>query len=558
MIIGIDMGGTHIDGVIIEEGRITRSVKRPVDRSDLFGTIWQALRTLLDGQTPDAIERIHLSTTVSTNAIVEGQAANVGVILQTGPGLKYPFDDLGPHVHDVEGSIDHRGEIVSPLDPEALAAIGDSLKHSNVEALCAVTKFSTRNPEVEQQIKEAFNNDYEEVTMGHSLSGRLNFPRRVQTAYLNAGVAGVFRGFAKSVQEALEQEGIEAPVFILKADGGTVDLETAMARPVESILSGPAASFMGMRALFPDRAEDAVLLDIGGTTTDIFFLVDGLPVFEPHGIAIDGRKTLVRAVFSESVGLGGDSSVRIEDGAVKIGPERLGPAAGFGGHQATPTDALSVLGLMETDKPAAALSAIEALAAETDSAPEELAQRIADQFCTAINQRIRQILDRLNSQPVYTIRELLEGQKITPRLVRVIGGPAAALSDTLSEHVGLPVVVPRNYEIANAVGAALAKPTAELSLHADTERRLLSIPELGVYESIDRSFTLAEAEQIALSHVQVLGLKMGLTDENLEAEITESASFNMVQGYYGADKNIRVRAQIKPGLLQNLEADYES
>ena len=115
-------------------------------------------------------------------------------------------------------------------------------------------------------------------------------------------------------------------------------------------MSGPAASLMGMQALL-HTDEDALLLDVGGTTTDIFFLADGVPLFEPLGIQIGSYKTLVRAIFSQSIGLGGDSFVRVEKGRLKIGPQRLGPPLAFGGENPTPTDAMVVLGyLPEGDK----------------------------------------------------------------------------------------------------------------------------------------------------------------------------------------------------------------
>lgn len=558
MIIGIDMGGTHIDGVIISDGRVTRSAKRIVDHRDMFETIWGVLRDLLHEQDRDAITRIQLSTTVSTNAIVEDKTARVGVIMQNGPGLKWAFDDLGVDMHRVEGSIDHRGEIVSPLRSASLRPVKQSLQDTSVEALAVVTKFSTRNPEVEKQIHDVFATDYEEITLGHTMSGKLNFPRRVETAYLNAAVARVFRDFARSMQTALNCEGIFAPVYILKADGGTMSLEAAMQRPVESILSGPAASFMGISALFPDRLEDAVLLDIGGTTTDIFFLVDGVPIFEPQGIEIDGRKTLVRAIFSESIGLGGDSHVRLESGELKIGPKRLGPAAGFGGDQLTPTDALVVLGRMEATDPDRSERLMNELALALDTEARPLAERIVKQFADSIIDRVELIRTRLNQHPVYTIKELLHGQVIEPQLIRVIGGPAAALAGALEAASGLSIEVPPEHEVANAIGAALAKPTAEINLHADTERRILSIPELNIYESIDRSFDLEAAKQIALDKVKGVGLEMGLDSAEIEAEITEASSYNMLKGYSGADRNIRVRAQIKPGMLQTLEVQHES
>ena len=558
MIIGIDMGGTHIDGVLLEAGRIQRSLKQPVRADDLPGTIWGMLETLLEDVPAEAIRRIHLSTTISTNAIVEDKTAEVAVLLQAGPGLKWDYSTLGSHVYHLEGYVDHRGEMVQPPSQRELRSLRQTLGASEVEALAIVSKFSTRNPASEQQIAELFASDYAHITLGHSLSGKLNYPRRVHTAYLNAAVHAVFARFADEMQAALQALGVTAPIYILKADGGTMDLETAKQKPVESILSGPAASFMGLSALFPDLTQDAVLLDIGGTTTDIFFLADGIPLFEPHGIEIAGHKTLVRAVYSASMGLGGDSWVRVEDGDLRIGPQRLGPAVAYGGEHLTPTDALVVLGRMEGAEPHRSRAQMESLAQALELSVEAAAEQILEQMCQGLASAVAEILERINSRPVYTIQDLLHGDPVAPQRVRAIGGPVQALAPSLEAAFGLQVEVPEAFTIANAIGAALAKPTAAITLHADTERRRLIIPEREVDEPIDRSYNLRQAETRALQELHTIGEALGLPDAALEAEITEAESFNMVQGYAAAEKNIRVRAQIKPGLLERLEQSHAS
>ncbi len=553
MIIGIDMGGTHIDGAAIEEGVLVASVKHQVDRTDYFASIWRCLEELLRRVDKHAIERIHLSTTISTNAIVEGRLADVAMVLQSGPGLKWDFERMGDHVVHLSGSVDHRGILVRDLDETELADARERLLESPVDALAVVTKFSTRNPDFEKRIKKYFEGEYSEITMGHTLSGKLNYPRRVRTAYLNAAVSRTFRRFAESMREALLRSSINAPVYVLKADGGTVDLNGAMLKPVETILSGPAASFMGMRALLDDQRSDRILIDVGGTTTDLFFLVDGVPVFEPLGIEIDGRKTLVRALFSQSIGIGGDSHVRFDEGELQIGPRREGLPVAFGGESLTPTDALVYLGKLEGQYREESRKAVERMAAENGLEGMAFAKMIVERMCDDIRSAIERVLIKLNSSPVYTIEELLRDRTIRPEAVDVIGGPAASLSGYLEEALQLPVLCPEHHEIANAIGAALAKPTLEINMVADTGREMMSIPERGLYLPIDRTFNLRKAENFALSEVRKAGKALGLEENQLDVEIVESSSFNMVQGYGGrVDKNIRVKAQIKPGLLEKL------
>lgn len=548
MIIGIDMGGTNIDGVAIHEGQIMRQIKRPVNRNDYFQSIWSCLKELFRGVNKEEIQRIQLSTTVSTNAIVENKISKVGVVLQRGPGLKWQFDHLGNQLVDVTGSVDHRGIPVSSEDTSELPKIREQFLRNSIDAVAVVGKFSTRNPDFEKRVAEYLADDFTEITMGHTISGKLNFPRRVRTSYLNAAVHSTFLTFAENIEKALVREGITAPVYILKADGGTIHLEGAKAKPVETILSGPAASLMGMTALLDEKTTDCCLLDIGGTTTDLFFLVDGVSVFEPTGIEIGGHKTLVRAIFSTSVGLGGDSYVRIEEGKLKIGPERKDHAIAFGGKYLTPTDALVYLKEMKGEYERESAQALEKMAKEIQVASQKFAELIIRQFCQAVHKTIESTLEKIHERPVYTIKELLADRKIVPQSIGVIGGPAKALSDYLERELKLPVEYPENHEIANAIGAALARPTVEVNLLADTDRGIISIPETGVYEKVDQSYNLEKAKERALSEVQAAGRATGISSHLPEGEITEASSFNMVKGYKAA-KNIRVKAQIKPGLI---------
>ena len=550
MIIGIDMGGTNIDGVALCEGQIIRQVKRPVDRSEYFNSIWGCIKELLQGIEKEEIRRIQLSTTVSTNAIVEKRISKVGVVLQRGPGLKWQFENLGEHVADVTGSVDHRGIPVSREGADEFSKIKEDFLKNSVDAVAVVGKFSTRNPDFEKRAAEYLRDDFREITMGHAISGKLNFPRRVRTSYLNAAVHSTFKAFAENMEEALKCEGIDAPVYILKADGGTINLEGAIEKPVETILSGPAASLMGMIALLKEKETDCCLLDIGGTTTDLFFLVDGVPVFEPSGIEIGGHKTLVRAIYSTSVGLGGDSYVRIEEGELKIGPERRGHAVAFGGKHLTPTDALVYLGAIKAEYESESAEALESMAKEIQMPPEEFAEMIIDKFCKTVRETVESTLNKINASPVYTIRELLADRTVKPQSVGIIGGPAKALSKYLEKELNMPVEYPLNHEIANAIGAALARPTVEVNLIADTDREILSIPETGVYERINKYYELEDAKERALSEVKQAGEIMGLSADLSGAEIVEASSFNMVKGYR-ADKNIRVKAQNKPGLIAN-------
>ena len=266
------------------------------------------------------------------------------MILEPGPGLNLDFlKDILP-VHFISGYIDHRGREKFPIDLDEVKAAGKYIKEElGAEYLGIVSKFSTRNPLHEQKIYETIGPSFEYSTLGHTLSGNLNYPRRLYSTYLNSGVWKIYKQFLQAIKQSLDERNINAPLFILKADGGTLAGDAALERAVETVLSGPAASIMGAAAL-EHVDEDGIILDIGGTTTDIAFLADGVPLFEPRGIEVSGFKTLVRGLYSRSCGVGGDSLVRLVDGEVQVGPKRLGPAVAFGGDHPTPTDALVIKG----------------------------------------------------------------------------------------------------------------------------------------------------------------------------------------------------------------------
>ncbi|MCF6464418.1 hydantoinase/oxoprolinase family protein [Clostridium sp. Cult2] len=555
MIVGLDMGGTNIDGVIIESGKVINKVKKPTNRENIFESIWTTLGELLSGYDRAKIDRINLSTTVSTNAIVENKTSPVGMIIQPGPGMPYDFLTCGDENVFISGYIDHRGKVIEGFHSSEIKNAIQLFKEKNINSFAVVTKFSTRNPKFEREIKEILGKDFSQITMGHTMSGKLNFPRRVFTSYLNSAVHNTFNDFSKNIKKSLEREGIDAPIFILKADGGTMNISTAEEKPVETILSGPAASFMGINAMLPTD-EDAILLDVGGTTTDIFFLADGVPLFEPLGIKIGEYNTLVRAIYSVSIGLGGDSSISIENGKVKICPRREGVPYAFGGPKPTPTDAMIVLGLMEEEKNRAN-EAMAILGKELNLSAEDMAKLILETMGDMIKNKVDELLYEINSQPVYTVKELLYGKIIEPKRINIIGGPANVLASVLEKKFDLPCHYPKDYHVANAVGSALAKPTTEINMVANTSQGVLSVPELELYENIGRNYTIDKARKRAIELIKESALSLGAAEEEIEAEIVEESSFNMVRGFYTTGKNIRIKAQIKPGLIHELRGELD-
>ena len=554
MIIGLDMGGTHIDAVIMQDGKVINIVKKPTNYDDLFYSIWATLKELLEGIDKSAINKINLSTTISTNAIVENKTANVGMIIQSGPGLPNEHLAVGNQNVFIDGYTDHRGQIVRDIDTQEVDDAVELFKNMKIDDIAIVTKFSTRNPTSELEIAKLVSKHIHKITLGHKTSGKLNFPRRVNTSYLNASVYDTFSNFSDNIKLSLEKEGIQAPVSILKADGGIMSIDSAKDMPVETILSGPAASLMGIYALL-DTTQDAVLLDIGGTTTDIFFLADGIPLFEPVGIKVDKYKTLVRSIYSVSIGLGGDSSITVEDNKLQIGPQRQGKPFAFGGPVATPTDAMIVLGKLDIGNKTLANEALSPLARDLGLSINEVADEILDTMAKMIKEKVDELLIEINSKPVYTVKELLHGKKLVPQSINMIGGPAKVLAPRLEKEFNITYNYPQYYNVANAIGAALAKITTEINLIADTSRGTLSVPELGIYEKINRNYKVSSARKRALELLTQRAMSMGAKRANLETEIIEESIFNMVEGFMTKGQNIRIKAQVKPGIVHKFKGD---
>lgn len=548
MLVGIDVGGTNIDGVLIENKKIIKTSKNHVDRDKLFETIKSTLLELLEGIDPAKIERINLSTTISTNAIVEDKIDRVLMILQGGPGIKNNFEDTLENIVYINGYVDHRGKVVKDFDPKI---IKDLKGYKDLRALGVVSKFSTRNPDTENLIGKSLEDNFDYISLGHTMSGQLNYPRRVYTTYLNSAVSRTFSNFVEMLEKSLIERGITAPVFILKADGGTMTLKDSLKKPVESILSGPAASFMGISALENTRS-DSIYIDIGGTTTDIFFLVDGLPLYEEKGIEINGLKTLVKGIYSRSIGLGGDSSIEIKEGRIKIGPERKDRPAALLGKYPTLTDALVSLDLLDLGNNDLAIKAIETLGENLKVNYQEISKEVIKNFTSRIYEKVRELLEEINSKPLFTVKEVLENRKILPEEIILIGGPAKVLRPFVEERFSIRTRVVDHYEIANAIGACLSRPTLDLNLHADTKRRILSIPEGNIYKEVSPSFTLENGIDLVREVLKDRAKDFG--EENREVEILEANSFNMVDNYIFG-KNIRIKGQLRPELIYNLWGD---
>ena len=547
MILGIDVGGTHTDAVLVRDFHLIGKVKVLTNPANIMASLLAAAQMLISDDNINNINRIVLSTTISTNAIVQNKTNRVAMVLLSGPGLSPETLELGKDVYFASGYVNHRGIPVKNVNSRQMNEISNEIAYNQIRDIGIVGKFSSRNPQQEMDAAELLQDDSRHISLGHTLSGQLNFPRRIATTYLNAAIHDIYQGFVRDVQEFIRQIGVDIPVYILKADGGTILIDKSMECPVQTIHSGPAAGIMGILAT-AHMKEDAVALDIGGTTTDISVFADGVPLLEPYGVAINGRKTLIRGLYAKSLGIGGDSVVKVENGGLLIGPQREGSAAALDGPFPTPTDAMIVEGIVDFGDRQKAWDAIAPLAKKLHVDVQDAAQAILKKMAAIISDHVRQILAEINNKPVYTIHELLEGKIIQPKMIYVAGGPAA-VAPFIAQNLGYPYTIPEHSEVSNALGVALARTTAEVTILADTEKRELIISEEGRVQSISRSFSLADAVEVGKTTLREKAAGMGARPEDILMEVTESQEFNMVRDFYTTGKNIRVKVQIKPGLI---------
>ena len=268
MIIGLDVGGTHTDVVLLDIKGLVKKNKVITQHDNLFKTVLSCFEQITKDVPNDSISRIVLSTTLTTNSIIQGKTAESGLIVTGGPGIDPELYKLCEHYYVVSGAIDHRGREIEAVNVDEIKQTGRKLKDAGIKYLGITGKFSARNSFHEEQIGKILKNDFSKIFLGHCTSGNLNFYRRIATTFINAAVYPIHKEFFYAVKRSLKEKGLNIPINILKADGGTMNFESSIDYPGQTIFSGPAASTMGAIA-FSKENEDTVVLDIGGTTTDI-------------------------------------------------------------------------------------------------------------------------------------------------------------------------------------------------------------------------------------------------------------------------------------------------
>ncbi|SPF77126.1 Acetophenone carboxylase gamma subunit [Aliiroseovarius pelagivivens] len=411
--LGVDTGGTYTDAVLIrDETEVIASAKSLTTRTDLAIGVGKAIQAVLENAAvaPADIAMASLSTTLATNALVEGQGGRVALIY-----IGFRESDLDKHgLHDalkgdpalvISGGHNHAGGVAAELDLDALKEFLGT--HEGISGFAVAAQFATRNPAHELEVAKVISEvTGAPVTCSHQLSSKLNGPKRAVTAVLNARLIGMIDRLIGRAQDALRDIGIDAPMMVVRGDGALMSAEQARERPIETILSGPAASIVGARWL--TNVEDALVSDIGGTTTDIALIRNGKPMIDPDGAQVGGFRTMVEAVAMRTHGLGGDSQVHPVTeglgGGVTLGPRRVLPVS-----------------LIAAEAPEAVHAALDEQLRST--APGEhdarFARRVPNVPTDGIDARAETLLKRLGDD-VIALNKLLQTRLESSALTRLV------------------------------------------------------------------------------------------------------------------------------------------
>ncbi len=557
MYLGIDIGGTNTDAVIIHNYDVIAHVKIPTHYTNPELSIIMALKTLLSTAKikPSMLSRATFGSTLTLNAILQKKHDPVGLILAAGPGIDPLWSTIGEHIFLTSAKLDHRGIELEPLKTFPLQNHIQQWKDLGITNFACVAKFSTRNPQHEKSmgktIQKIFTKEIKEpiISQGHQFSDSLNFPRRVTTAYWNSSIWRIHTSFTTALKKTLQKVGITAPIFLLKADGGTIPLKNSLSRPIEAIHSGPAASIMGIRALCPTQ-EDCFTLDIGGTTTDIGLLAYGQPLLAPYGLIVENRPTLIRSLLSHSLPIGGDSCITIHaiKNKIQVGPKRHGPAMAFGGKQPTLIDCLNIGEYAQLGDTKASFSGLKQLSEQNQIPIHTITQEAIRTFQKQISEAMDQLLHIANNQPIHILEDLIKQRTIHPKKCIITGGPSKYIAPILQKILMIPVIMPSQYTLTtNAIGAALAQPTARLELFASTEKGFCLIPSLNIKYPINKNYTLEQACNDASIYLHKALHKI-MPFSTIKIDTVSAQSFSIINTLGQSNKEYRVSCQVRPKL----------
>jgi N-methylhydantoinase A/oxoprolinase/acetone carboxylase beta subunit len=471
MRIGVDVGGTNTDAVLVDGRDVIAEAKTPTTPEVTAGIV-RALRSVVEASGVEVarVQTVMIGTTHFTNAVVEARRlAPTGVIRLGLPATEAlpPMTDwpatlraaLGEHVHLCHGGHEFDGRRISPVDPDELRRVAAEFADNEIATVAISSVFSPVNAEAEQEAAEVIAAELPAaaISLSHEL-GRMGLLERENATIMNACLRELATQIVAAFHTALGELGIDAPVYLSQNDGTLMSVDFAERYPVATFASGPTNSMRG--AAFLSGLADCAVVDIGGTTSDVGILQAGFPREASVAVDIGGVRTNFRMPDVLSLGIGGGSHVSgAEVGPQSVGYELTSRARVFGGDVLTATD-LAV---------AAGLADIGDRERVRDIDPAQALARIAE--------RIAETVDRMKTSP-------------DPIPVVVVGGGSILLGDSLQGASEL--VKPERFAVANAIGAAIAQVGGEVD-------RIVAL------EGTTREAALAEAKAEAVDRAVAAG-----------------------------------------------------
>lgn len=443
-VIGIDTGGTYTDAVLLDtelQGTecIKRKAKAPTTHEHLEEGIRNSIVSLrLSESDIRKIEKVVLSTTLATNAVVEDKIGRIGLLLMGG----VPAGELATkEMVLIEGKVNIKGRIIRDIDKEEVKRAVRTLL-PRVESFAVSCQASVKNPILEQKVKSVIQSVCDRpVVCGHELVSELGYLERTNTAVVNAGLLPIIDNFVRAIKTILEEQKMDVPVFVVKGDGTITKIDSICNTPIDTVLSGPAASIIG--AINLTGVKNAIVADMGGTTTDIGIVRNKRVNLSREGAVVGDWKIRIKSAQLYTYGLGGDSAINVHDGKFEVGPERTLPSCRGGEHNVTPTDILHYTGdFIQWDRKKA------------EQAIREQAEAAKLSACEYVEEAGDAIADK--------IYENLKRFRKIKFPITAIGAPAESWYRIAQEKYDFPLLIPKHYEVANAVGAATSGVSVEV------------------------------------------------------------------------------------------------
>jgi N-methylhydantoinase A/oxoprolinase/acetone carboxylase beta subunit len=487
--IGIDVGGTNTDAVVMDGTQVVAGVKSATT-ADVMSGVVNALKDVLtaSGMAASAIDVVMIGTTHFTNAVVQRRdlaqtaAVRLGLPATSSlpPMVDWPEDlktAIGNHAWLAHGGNEFDGRVISPLDEEELLRIAGEIKAKGINTIAITSVFSPVSNEFEKRAGEIFAKALPDahITLSSEI-GRIGLLERENAAIMNACLRDLSAHVIEAFRKAISETGIKGRFFLTQNDGTLMDAAFAEKFPVLTFASGPTNSMRG--AAFLSGVDDAIVVDIGGTTSDVGSLQKGFPRQATVAVEVGGVRTNFRMPDVFSIGLGGGSLVVDGDGGVKVGPTSVGyriktEALIFGGETLTTTDVAVAAGYPDLGD-----------ASKVSHLPKDL-------------------LDRTQAKILSMLEDCVERSRLSPDPlpVIVVGGGSILIDGPIG---GLEVIKPSHFGVANAVGAAIAQVSGEID-------RVYALAEIGRQQALDdakaRAVDAAVAAGAARDSVEIVDVE---------------------------------------------------